>query len=35
MAAAAVLTLVIALLTVISQSVRAALANPAVSLRHE
>jgi putative ABC transport system permease protein len=34
-AAAAVLTLVIALLTVVSQSIRAALANPAASLRHE
>jgi putative ABC transport system permease protein len=34
-AATAVLTLIIALLTVVSQSIRAALANPAVSLRHE
>jgi putative ABC transport system permease protein len=34
-AAAAALTLVVALLTVVSQSVRAALADPAASLRHE
>jgi putative ABC transport system permease protein len=33
--AAAALTLAIALVTVFSQSVRAALANPADSLRHE